>query len=157
VWTVRPAAVLIAAVPDRDRALVEETMKQRRDSIVSIRITDDEMARLRTKATARGTTVSELLRKAALDEPAPFPLQPSRLTRAVATTMSAHAVVIGDSRIQGGSTGIIWTGLPLGAQVDGSTLTLVGTVPKGTPPPSPPPKTNPPPNQGQRPPANPKR
>jgi hypothetical protein len=34
---------------------------------------------------------------------------------------------------------------------------LTMSTPKGTPPPSKPPKTNPPPNQGQRPPANPKR
>lgn len=65
---------------------------KRRDSVLSIRITDDELAKLRAKATARGITVSELLRRSALTEVnyTPYPFVPT------VTFNTSRSVIFGE-------------------------------------------------------------
>jgi Family of unknown function (DUF6290) len=58
--------------------------REQRGAVVSIRITDDEQARLRKMAHARGTSVSELMRSAAMREVEP----PARMSGTVSTTAS---------------------------------------------------------------------
>jgi hypothetical protein len=81
--------------------------KQPRRGVISIRITEDELARLRDRARSLGRSVSDLLRSAALAEP--------RVEQSVTLApcwRSAQVV-----------HGVFWNAPP-GAVVEGATLTL---------------------------------
>jgi hypothetical protein len=58
--------------------------RRQRGTVVSIRITEEEQGRLRELAHARGTSVSELMRSAAMREAEP----PARTSGTVSTTAS---------------------------------------------------------------------
>jgi hypothetical protein len=81
--------------------------KEARGAVVSVRISDDEQARLRARAEERGLSVSELIRNAALAQVTIEDASP-----AVGTTQSGGEV----------GKGIFWDA-PEGAEVSGSTLT----------------------------------
>jgi hypothetical protein len=88
--------------------------KDSRGLVVSVRISEEEQDKLRAIAKERGTTVSALVRAAALGELSESP-------RAVTET-------IGPPRNLDLEHGVAWSG-PSGSQIAGNTLTItVGPV-----------------------------
>ncbi len=80
-----------------------------RRSVVSVRISDADQQRLRRMADARGTTVSDLVRSAALSE--------AGGDRQVVTITTAPAGLMHEI-----GKGVTWDATP-GAQVNGNTFT----------------------------------
>jgi hypothetical protein len=83
--------------------------REPRGAVISIRISEDEQARLRERAQERGMSVSELLRSAALAESNVEP------ETASPTTQTRPAAFV--------ENGFEWC-VPEGGRADGATLTL---------------------------------
>jgi hypothetical protein len=101
--------------------------KDSRDAVVSVRISHEEQARLRAHAEARGMSVSELLRSAALAlaNPVVADARPPSLgetSTGHGGRPAPHFVVAPRGVSAGGLVGFQWT--TAGGHVDGSTLII---------------------------------
>jgi hypothetical protein len=95
--------------------------KEARGAVVSVRLSDDQQARLRKIAEARGTSVSELIRTFVADETTP-PVHGKTVAPAPTT---AAVVVDRHANSPGTSTGYIrWTTSASVSESSGAALTL---------------------------------
>ena len=99
--------------------LYDSMAKEARDAVISVRISEEDQARLRALAAARGTSVSELVRSVVLREihgPATTTFTSDQCGAPKGTTTAAKALPSADQ-------GVFWSDQGA-ATVAGSTITL---------------------------------
>lgn len=95
--------------------------KESRDAVISVRISEEDQARLRALAAARGTSVSDLVRSVVLREIS----EPAAAARTVTSTecRSRSGPATGTTRAPSADQGVFW-GDQGGDTVAGSTITV---------------------------------
>jgi Ribbon-helix-helix protein, copG family len=100
--------------------------RESRDAIVSVRISEEEQARLREAAAANRTSVSEFVRSVVLREVGQTPAAPTTVTSSGHNPRSTHGIAWstdGSAPPPNTGRGIIWSA-PEGATISGNTITL---------------------------------
>lgn len=87
--------------------------KESKAAVVSVRLSEEDQRRLRRIAETRGTTVSDLVRSAALREVSDDGI--SRAASVTTSPTSSHAQV---------EHGLFWEGVPDDALISGTTISI---------------------------------
>ena len=101
--------------------------KESRDAVVSVRISEEDQARLRELAAARGTSVSDLVRTVVLREVGEVPAVAATVTASGSTPTlrsSRGSTTTSTSQNPSPGHGIFWAQEEDGAVVSGSTITV---------------------------------
>src|SRR4051812_20480457 len=98
--------------------------KESRDAVISVRISEEDQARLRALATARGTTVSELVRSIVLREVS----EPAAATPTYTSTecRGPQGTTTAAARVRSADQGVFWHE-PGQATVAGATIIVRST------------------------------
>jgi Ribbon-helix-helix protein, copG family len=122
--------------------LYDSMAKESRDAVISVRISEEDQARLRALAAARGTSVSELVRSIVLREVSTP--EPVTTTHPATDRGGPRGTTTAAARAPSADQGVFWSEQDRGrATVAGATITL-RFAPAVLPGPDSPPRDQPP-------------